>query len=483
MQAGWRIDKAQTNVFYLTDLAGIGTTIASAPYTCNTTSGQWVPSAQPSYISNGTNCNLTAPAIDPSGGLSALYLSANDGMRVFFKTAEYQTHYLQYLSSGDCTGWSYVGIASNLTTGHEVASGFLSSKPALWTIAQTVFVNESADADTNGEVEISTSNADGVADLWSINRMPTQIIAELKADNSTAGTMSNMSTTADSEWEFEHTDSWGFTFDSFSGSASRIALSINSGGIPSVFYIGTDGYLRRFSSDSLGHWHQDDSEDDQKWPAADTTDDFSDFGLAYDASEDRIWIFYEVSGHMTQVYQSESSVWQDFTRLATYNSSLATNSTSGSSPASGSGSGSASNSSSDSTLAVGLGVGLGVGIPLACGIIALLFFLRYRKRRASKYSLGDGGAARQSPAAADTLTDSTPAGPDQNQGYWQDGVWVEKTMTEYYAGGAGPGTRHARQPLGELDVAGSKEPVYEMPAMSSAKYELPVDRQPRGELQ
>lgn len=474
----------QTNVFYLADLAGTGTTIASAPYTCNATSGSWTPSAQPSYISNGTNCALTAPAIDPAGGLSALYLSAEDGMRVFFKTAEYQTHYLQYLSSGDCTGWSYVGIASNLTTGHEVASGFLSAKPAVWTIAQTVFVNESAQEDTNGEVEISTSNLDGVEDLWSINRMPTQIIAELKADNSTAGTTSNMSTTADSDWEFEHTDSWGFTFASFSGSASRIGLSINSGGIPSVFYIGTDGYLRRFSSDTQGHWNEDNSEDDTKWPAADTTDDSADFGLAYDTTGNRIWMFYEVNGRMTQVYQSESSVWQDFSNLPTYNGSLAaTASTSGSS--SGADSGSSSSDSGSSVSAVGLGVGLGIGIPVACGAIALLFFLRYRKRRASQLRLSESGG-QQSPMAANMTPPaehSSPVGPDQNQGYWQDGVWVDKTMTEYYAGGAGPGTRQAGQPLGELDVAGNKDPVYEMPTAGTAMYELPDYKEPRGELQ
>lgn len=94
-------------------------------------------------------------------------------MRVFFKTAEFQTHYLQYQfassSSADCPGWSYVGIASNLSTGHEVSSAFLPSKPAVWTIAQTVFPNESATVDSSGEVEVSTSNADGVEDLWSIS--------------------------------------------------------------------------------------------------------------------------------------------------------------------------------------------------------------------------------------------------------------------------------------------------------------------------
>lgn len=92
-------------------------------------------------------------------------------MRVFFKTAEFQTHYLQYQFSGSCTGWSYVGIASNLTTGNEVAAAFLSSKPHVLTIAQTVFVNESASADGNGEIEISTSNADGIENLWSISML------------------------------------------------------------------------------------------------------------------------------------------------------------------------------------------------------------------------------------------------------------------------------------------------------------------------
>lgn len=91
-------------------------------------------------------------------------------MRVFFKTAEFQTHYLQNLpATADCPGWSYAGIASNLSTGHEVVSAFLPTKPKVWTIAQTVFVNKSATADADGEVEISTSNADGVEDLWSIS--------------------------------------------------------------------------------------------------------------------------------------------------------------------------------------------------------------------------------------------------------------------------------------------------------------------------
>lgn len=151
----------------------MGPTVVSASYACDSTTGTWTPSGAlyNQYISNGTECAQTAPAIDGTGGLSALYLGKDNGMRLFFKTAEFQTHYLQYQFSGACTDWSYVGIASNLTTGNQVSAAFLSSKPHVWTIAQTVFVNQSASADTNGEIEISTSNAAGTEDLWSISKL------------------------------------------------------------------------------------------------------------------------------------------------------------------------------------------------------------------------------------------------------------------------------------------------------------------------
>lgn len=83
--------------------------------------------------------------------------------------------------------------------------------------------------------------------------MPTQIIAELKEDNSTVGILTNMSTTSDSAYRFIATNSWGFTLSSFSATAARLGVSTNSNGIPSVFYIGSDGYLRRFASDTQGH--------------------------------------------------------------------------------------------------------------------------------------------------------------------------------------------------------------------------------------
>lgn len=167
----------QAYVFYLADKDSDGTTVASASFACDNTTGLWTPSAIDSasshneYISDTTNCAATAPAILENSGLAALYLNAGDGMRVFFKTAEFQTHYLQYTTSGQCTGWSYVGIASNLTTGNEVSAAFLKTKSHVWTIAQTVFANQSALADTSGEVEISTSNAHDTEDLWSISML------------------------------------------------------------------------------------------------------------------------------------------------------------------------------------------------------------------------------------------------------------------------------------------------------------------------
>lgn len=477
----------ETTVFYLADDAGT-TTIAAAPYTCNATSGYWTASAPAAYISNGTTSCGTAPAVDAAGGLAAMYLNEADGMRVLFKQATtLQTHYLQYLPSGEdgtgnCTGWSYAGAASPLPTGPELGVSFLPSTPKVWSLAQTVLASASvaaADTSAGGDIEFSTSNAGGVADLWSINRLPTLIIAD--NGSTTQGVLSNMATDV---WDFVATTSWGFEFEAFSGSVTRLGVATDGSGVPSVFYLGTDGGLRRFDADVLGHWHAATSRDDSKWPVADiiTADaggGYADFGLAYDTAGNRIWMFYEVNGQMTQVYQSVTSVWQDSQTLATYNASLATTSSSaGHSSGSGSSvsetSGEASTNNS-SVVKVGLGVGLGLGIPLACGAILLVYLLRQRRRRvASGFSPSEnnGGKSPVSPMTEDSVS---PAAPDQNQGYWQNGVWIEKTVTEYYADGAGPGARYNRpgQLLGELDVAGNRGPIYyELPPVGERRVEL-----------
>lgn len=300
--------------------------------------------------------------------------------------------------------------------------------------------------------------------------MPTQIIAELKSDNSTAGILTNMSTTADSDYNYEHTDSWDFTFDSFSGSDARVGVAVDSGGIPSVFYVGTDGYLRRFASDTQGHWHEDDSEDASKWPVA--LNGSADFGIAYDANGNRIWIYYHTVDEeiMSQMYQSGSSTWDKFTKLSTSSnsSSSSTNSTSTSStPSTSSSTGLASNAK------VGLGVGLGLGIPLAAAALASCFVFRRRKqsRLAKRQRLEsqylNSNSHPNSPHSDSPVTPTTAttlSGPDQNQGYWQDGMWVEKSATAYYPGG--PGANHMpREQLGELPT---KAPVFEMSGDSVA---------------
>lgn len=321
--------------------------------------------------------------------------------------------------------------------------------------------------------------------------MPTQIIAELKEDNTTAGILTNMSTTADSAYRYVGTDSWGFNFDAFSAAAARLGAAVNSGGIPSVFYVGDDGYLRRFAADTQGHWHEDNSEDDSKWPAADAAS--ADFGLAYDAYGNRIWAYYESQGRMVQAYQSAVDVWEDFAALATYNASLDADGTladpsSSSSSGSDSGSGSSSSASSSGSLSTsaktGLGVGLGLGIPLLCAALAAAFLLRRRRRRHNDLrraqlegagGLGgsggkdDDGRYPTGTTATTSPSPHSPGGPtDQNQGYWQDGMWIEKTATAYYAGGPGAAARRAEQ-LGELPVV----PVYEMPGHND-HHEMPA---------
>lgn len=319
--------------------------------------------------------------------------------------------------------------------------------------------------------------------------MPTQIIAEFKEDNSTAGILTNMSTTASSDYRYKPTNSWGFTLDDFSGAAARVGVAVDSGGIPSVFYLGTDGYLRRFASDTQGHWHEDDSEDSSKWPAA--RDASADFGLAYDASGNRIWVYYYVGDNkMVQVYQSGTNTWDSFTTLSTSSSGS-------SSSGSGSSSSGSNNTTSSSTSTgglssdtkVGLGVGLGLGIPLAAAAVALCFLLRRRqhsrlaKRQQleSQYTNGPGspgggssGSAHHTTAAVSPVT-MTTSSPDQNQGYWQDGVWIEKSATHYYAGGLGPGAANHQRgaPLGELPTREERPPVYEMSGQA-ARHEMPA---------
>lgn len=317
---------------------------------------------------------------------------------------------------------------------------------------------------------------------FSPDRMPTQIIAELKEDNTTAGILTNMSTTDSSAYRFVATDSWGFTFSSFSSAAARLGTATNSGGIPSVFYVGADGYLRRFASDTQGHWHEDDSQDDTKWPAAD--DPSADFGVAYDAAGNRVWLYYVSQGAMVQVYQSAVDVWQNFDTLPTYNTSLAASGSSSSSDSgsssSGSGAGSSSSSSSSTEgltagAKAGLGVGLGVGIPLLCAAAFFFFFLRRRRAAADsnnndQYPLSNTADAAAA-AAARTNSSSPSSGLDQNQGYWQNGMWVEKTATAYYAAG-GPGAARAEQ-LGELPVV----PIYEAPGHGQGHeaHEMPTE--------
>lgn len=242
---------------------------------------------------------------------------------------------------------------------------------------------------------------------------------------------------------------------------------------------------RRLTRASTGH--EDDSEDDSKWPVADA--DNADFGTAYDSSGNRIWMFYESGGAMIQVYQSSTDVWEQFTTLANYNASLdtsgsASSSTSGSSGSgsssgssgSGSGSGSSSSAMSASTK-VGLGIGLGLGIPLACAAAALVFFLLRRRRRpgSDKYQYPLSETTGSPGGASSSLSPPTPGnlGPDQNQGYWQNGVWIEKTATMYYTGG-GPGAvgQRRNEQLGELPTI----PVYEMPVdrHRSDAHEMPT---------
>lgn len=178
---------------------------------------------------------------------------------------------------------------------------------------------------------------------------------------------------------------------------------------------------------------------------------------------------------MTQVYQCATSVHENFQTLATYNTSLAAaSSAAGDSSGSGLSSGSSSRNLNVG-VTIGLGVGLSLGVPLACGAMCW--------PTSSSGGSGSGRGKRQEARGSHVIFQRRSKVPILAHERFlglprsvpeilaRGRVWVDKTTIEYYADGAGPGARYNRQPLGELDVAGSADPIHELGSGSSSKHE------------
>ena len=91
-------------------------------------------------------------------------------------------------------------------------------------------------------------------------------------------------------------------------SSTKPSIVFDSSGARSVYYLGWDRELRRFQ-EADGEWQVSDSEDPQFWP----TSEFEaiNFGYAFDAPRDKIWIYYFSGGEMVQVHQSSLGTWED----------------------------------------------------------------------------------------------------------------------------------------------------------------------------
>lgn len=278
----------------------------------------------------------------------------------------------------------------------------------------------------------------------------------------------------------------------FNSTETSIGLSLDSFANPSVWYVGTDKGLHQVSADSKGVFSIDEPRDLANWPDAD--EENADFSVAYDATNDRIWLYYTSGGSMTQVYKSGKDQWEAATALpasAGDNSSTAETGSGG--PAGDPNPGAGPGPGLSGAAKAGLGVGLGLGIALIASALVAAFLSR-RARRAKAAAAQAAGAEPNGaePGAGDGPPPSTlglPGGSPApqyadvygagSQGRWEDGQWVpvpfsDKSPSHAYASmaqgyprynnaGGGDDNRYSELPA---------VPVYEMPHVE-AVHEMP----------
>ncbi|KUI74188.1 hypothetical protein VM1G_10038 [Cytospora mali] len=433
-------DVVQSPFFYLTDLEGIGPTIVEALFTCNRTTGHWYPaytggvSSWP--LSNGTfttdDRHIPIPNIDPETGLAALYIGTSGGHRIYFKSTNGTTHYIKYKSlPGPEHGWNYGGMISSnysLLPSKEIAAAFTSDESdpdpdsLQIRVAYGVPGNASADEDVSGEIEWAESGVGGQEAVWDINRMPTTLLAIPRGDTNATVVLNNMTS---SDYIVSFDSVLNLTLYNYSGSSSHIGMSMDAKANPGIWYIGSDAFPHLYSGDRTGNWAQSPSQDEAKWPLADSAD--AELAVTSDADNDRIWLFYVVDGNVTMLVSTGGS-WDDPVALIPYNSTteaagMVRNTTSSSS-------GGLSSSSK-----IGIGVGVGVGVPLIMAALTLYVCIRIKRSRQARAqqqqpvanvtpSTATSSQAPQ-PTISDTPLSQYKPGLDNGQnGYWVDGMWV-----------------------------------------------------------
>ena len=222
---------------------------------------------------------------------------------------------------------------------------------------------------------------------------------------------------------FDTSSAQGWSLDAFDSSAVDLGLAFSSEGTLSVFYIGDNGVLHQVNQtdETDDSWNRAEQQGPERWPVADV--DSSNFGIAHDFSDDKIWIYYMSGESLTQIYHSDRGVWEPAVALKRSNDTSQITASGGDSSTDTS-SDSASGSTGDDGMRgsrIGIGLGISFGVLLLGGTVGgLSWYFRRRKARNNIAELPGSirGAARSpgNPAEDQWGTSPVQRYPVEKQG-------------------------------------------------------------------
>ncbi|KAK7755306.1 hypothetical protein SLS62_002813 [Diatrype stigma] len=381
--------------FVNTNIAAVGYAVNGTKYLAGEVfqcedSGYYSARGYPSWR---ITSDFDAP-IQKGTGLAVLVLPGDDddegGFRVYFKDDYSHTVAVRYLPSEE--DWKYDGyISQDQNMAFSVAAGFASND-------NITVLNPRND---NVAIEVMTLQGD----TWDIDTFPVPLESSNATNETSSGTSFEYDEASLEDYE---------TLEAFESLKARASVVFLSNGTRSIFYVGSDRDLHRIQEgggEQAGTWAQATPEDRAYWPLADTAN--ANYGYAFDAASDRIWIFYSSNGSMAQVHQSSLDVWETAVALPSGLSS------------SGSGSGSGDNTTTTTTnrdgpiesglgagtrMGIGLGIGVGAAIVLVLAGAAFWVYRRRHSRSAQKQQQPEGPDTGEGDSSKIVYTGS-PVGP------------------------------------------------------------------------
>ncbi|RYP76310.1 hypothetical protein DL769_003650 [Monosporascus sp. CRB-8-3] len=347
-------DRVVAQMFYQEE----GGAIVDVTFFCDSSTGRYEPSDKQFIVSVGVD---GLPPIQQPSSLDVLPVGATAGQRIYFRDENGQPAVLGY--HPDLEKWQFDGyiLQANL-------SGSSSSLGAAILGTQNITVAFAVD----GVIGVTT--------------FPVPIYARPNDDSGNAGAGPVTNETDSENWTLvrNETAAEDWSLDAFDSSAVNINLAFTSLGTLSTFYIGSDKALYQIRQED-DSWHKWEEQGQERWPLADAEN--SKFGIAHEFFSDKIWIYYMSDGHMTQIHQSSSGVWQPAVAL------MRSNDTAGTENSGGSGAGDSvtstgAESGEDRQESTGISQAgkIGTGVGISAGVLVLgaigLFSWRYRKRAA-----------------------------------------------------------------------------------------------------